>query len=129
MFMNVLKLCASASLLVIAAFLSGCTGDCNRASDCAAGEVCYAGLCEPGSEEALSKTCSSDVECNGQGGTGFVCRAGRCQPDDTLIPKADAGLGNPDMGMIDMGPMMDTGTSTAPDGGSIPTDTGVPDMG
>lgn len=122
--MNVLKLFSAASFVLAAAFLSGCSGDCNRASDCAAGQVCYAGLCEPGSEEALSKLCSSDVECNGDpNASGFVCRAGRCIPDPTIAPSSDAGLGVRDMGMQDTG-VMDAGTSTTTDAGMIPTDMG-----
>ncbi len=58
-------------------FLASCTDECERASDCAVGEICYVGICTPANANYLG--CTSDTECNPSGGDELFCNpAGRC---------------------------------------------------
>jgi hypothetical protein len=135
----VLSITAAAVLLAFA-LAPACSDQCSRQDECATSEVCYAGICEPLTQENVP--CNSNLDCNMM--TGAECRAGRCTrvgptppppppPPDTGIPDdpdggmnpgpdgGDATTGFPDaVGFPDAS---DAGTSTIADGG--PPDTGM----
>lgn len=70
--------------------LGGCDSNCNRATDCQAGEVCVLGVCR--SSEAPYRSCGSDSECNQGASTPlFVCMGGRCLLREVPQPPPDAG--------------------------------------
>lgn len=73
-------------LLAIALIVpfSGCTDECELASDCLSDEICYNGVCTP----ALTRLdlCESNADCNAGGGAGFLCVGGRCVLDDNAAP-------------------------------------------
>lgn len=109
--MRTSTLLCSLSLLVAAALLPGCSGECTRASDCAADEVCYQEVCTKASSEFFAQTCSKDSDCDGNadGENTFHCELGRCRIREMQ------GQGNPDGGP---GDAMPTDTGTTADGGS-----------
>jgi len=55
---------------------TSCTDECERASDCLRGEVCYIGACTPASSSQLA--CQSDLDCNEGSSTNLRCVGGRC---------------------------------------------------
>lgn len=92
-----------AASVIFGALLGGCGNECNSAVDCVAGEVCYKAVCTPATARYL--TCTSDMECNENGGDSLVCIAGVCRVAGTVA--------SPDAGFPDSG----TGTSTVTDAG------------
>ena len=69
-------------LLALGGFtFAGCSDECERASDCIQGEVCYVGVCTPA--VSANSLCQSDLDCNnGTSAENFKCSAGRCVVDD-----------------------------------------------
>ncbi len=63
----------------------GCSDECERASDCLTGEVCYIGVCTPATTN--NSLCQSDADCNNGAQTGdFKCASGRCVVDPDASP-------------------------------------------
>ena len=73
---------AALTFTAIALALSGCSDDCERASDCLRTEVCYIGVCTPASAEG---TCTGDEDCNVAMGTDRKCVAGQCIIDPSTV--------------------------------------------
>ncbi len=65
--------------LLLATVVAGCSGDCERASDCLRDEVCFNGECTPSLSSDL--ICQGDDDCNAAGGTELVCIGNLCQID------------------------------------------------
>ncbi len=129
--MRKLNLLCSVFLLAIAGLAGGCGGDCKKASDCAADEVCYNEICQKAFSSFFDKQCSVDLDCdgNGDGMTQYFCELGRCRLKNTMpIMIPDSGV-LPDSGAEDAMPGMDAmgmdamGMDAAPDTGV--TDTGT----
>src|SRR5262245_22221173 len=110
----VLSITAAAVLLAFA-LAPACGDQCNKEADCASGEVCNAGVCEPLSASYVHCASNRDCDPNGQ----FVCRAGRCElKNSTVIISTDTGVtGDTGMQPPDTGMM-------PPDSGMGPTDNG-----
>lgn len=110
---------SSALLLAAAALLPGCEGDCTRASDCAADEVCYQEICQKAFSQFYDMTCTKDSDCdgNGDGNSALYCELGKCrirQMQGPMVPDGGAADAMPTDGPVDGGPT-DSG----------PTDTGT----
>ena len=103
--MSTLKLLSFVILLAGAVFLPGCSGDCAKASDCAADEVCYNEICQKALSPFFDQTCQMDSDCdgNGDGVTEYFCELGRCRLKNTKPVVL------PDTGVTD------TGTTTGAD--------------
>ena len=63
--------------------MTGCTDECERASDCLRDEVCYVGVCTPATDSEVF--CQSDAECNSTQTLNFRCVAGRCTLDPGMV--------------------------------------------
>jgi hypothetical protein len=87
------RLIASA-LLLSAALLAGCAGECSKASDCAHDEVCYKEICTKGQSSSFERTCNVDSDCDTDmdGKQVTVCTLGRCRfPNRGPIMTLDTG--------------------------------------
>ncbi|MEM7677769.1 MAG: hypothetical protein AAF449_17365 [Myxococcota bacterium] len=74
----------SALAIAIASFVvTSCTDECQRASDCLRGEVCYIGACEPASLSQAA--CQSSADCNQGSSNNLQCIGGRCVIDPTVV--------------------------------------------
>ncbi len=116
--MSTLKLLCSAMLFAACGLLTSCSGDCTKAEDCAADEVCYQETCQKALSPFFDKTCQVDTDCDGDGNgqTQFYCELGRCRLRNTMpIVVPDTGVGEAGTG--------DTGVDTGVDTGI--TDTGT----
>jgi hypothetical protein len=103
--MSTVKLLCFAILLAGAVLLQGCSGDCTKASDCAADEVCYNEICQKSFSSFFENSCQVDSDCdgNGDGQTEYFCELGRCRLRNTMPVMV------PDTGVTD------TGTTTGAD--------------
>ncbi|MCC7384687.1 MAG: hypothetical protein IT384_22755 [Deltaproteobacteria bacterium] len=113
-------------------FHSGCGDKCSRADDCVSGEVCYKGICQAGTLEAL--TCAIDSDCSTADPNPFRCEFGRCRLRQVITPTADSGTPPGDSGARDSGlDAMSADAVMSVDVGFADTgprpDTGVPDLG
>ena len=127
--MSKLNLLCSVITLALAAFLNSCGGDCKRAEDCAADEVCYNEICQKAFSSFFDKQCSVDLDCdgNGDGMTQYYCELGRCRLKNTMpIMIPDSGV-TPDSGAEDARPMDANGIDAM--GMDASPDTGVTDTG